>query len=39
MKKMVETKKASEPVSEKIPEERTVDALAKKNLTILKRSS
>jgi hypothetical protein len=38
-KKVVETKKASEPSTEKIPEKSTAEVPAKKNLTILKRSS
>jgi hypothetical protein len=38
-KKVVETKKASKPSTEKIPEKSTVKVPAKKNLTILKRSS
>jgi hypothetical protein len=38
-KKIVETKKASELATEEIPEKSTVEAPAKKNLTILKRPS
>jgi hypothetical protein len=39
MKKVVETKKSSEPSAEKIPEKSNVEVPAKINLTILKRSS
>jgi hypothetical protein len=38
-KKVVETKKASAPSAEKIPEKSIVEVPVKKNLTILKRSS
>jgi hypothetical protein len=38
-KKVIETKKASKPSTEKIPEKSTAEVPAKKNLTILKRSS
>jgi hypothetical protein len=38
MKKVVKTKKVSEPSAEKIPEKSTDEIPAKKNLTILKRS-
>jgi hypothetical protein len=39
MKNVVKTKKAFEPSAENIPEKSTVEVPAKKNLTILKRSS
>jgi hypothetical protein len=38
-KKVVETKKASEPSAEKIPKKSTAEVPVKKSLTILKRSS
>jgi hypothetical protein len=38
-KKIVETKKASKPAAEKIPEKSTAEAPVKKNLTIMKGSS
>jgi hypothetical protein len=39
MKKVIETRKASEPSAKKIPEKNIVKVPAKKNLTILKISS
>ena len=38
-KKVVETKKAYEPSAEKIPEKSNAEVPAKRNLTIMKRSS